>query len=226
MTSSDSSTITLNADQEHAGLRAAVLLIVLGGFVVGFVIVNAILSKGDGLAASYSFPLSCILALLLALGAAAVAESIMKRTWTSGRRVEIDDHEFRAWLPGGETVSLDWSGLVWAILWTFPLAGYPRGGRERRLRRAAVRRRRHAESPAHPGQADLRKAGAAAHSVARAIERAGKRHGARRYEKYGMSSRQQGGAMAIEKEKLIEMYTKMLLFYKTQQKFRINLPLS
>ena len=133
MSSSTSSTITLNADQEHVGLRAAVMAIVLGGFVIGFLATNTILSSGDGLVASYSFPLSCILALLLALGAAALGETIMKRYWHSGRRIEIDRLEMRAWLPDGKAARLDWSGRVWAIKWTFPLSGYPRGGRERRL---------------------------------------------------------------------------------------------
>jgi hypothetical protein len=133
MTSLSSSTITLNADQEHAGLRAVVLLIVILGFIVGFLILDAILSSGDGLVASYSFPLSCSLALIFALGAAALGETVMKRTWPSGRRIEINDRGLRAWLPGGETASLKWSGRVWAINWTFSLAGYPRGGRERRL---------------------------------------------------------------------------------------------
>lgn len=133
MTSSSSSEITLHADREHAGLRAAVLLIVIGGFVISFLAINMILSNGSGLVASYSFPLSCVLGLVLAVMAAGVAEAIMKRNWHSGRRVIIDDHSLRAWLPEGETATLEWSGRVWAIKWTFSLAGYPRGGRERRL---------------------------------------------------------------------------------------------
>ena len=131
--SSTSSTITLNADQEHAGLRATVMAIVLGGFVIGFLATNTILSSGDGLVASYSFPLSCILALLLALGAAALGETTMKRYWHSGRRLVLSDEELEAWLPEGKQVNVDWSGRVWAIRWHFSLMGYPRGGRERRL---------------------------------------------------------------------------------------------
>jgi hypothetical protein len=64
---------------------------------------------------------------------AGLAEALMKRYWPSGRRLEIDEHGLRAWLPEGETAALEWSGRVWAIKWTFSLAGYPRGGRERRL---------------------------------------------------------------------------------------------
>ncbi len=133
MTSSTANQITLNADQEHGGLRAVVLLLVAGWFVIGFLFFNAILGQGDGLAASYAFPLSCILGLVLALVVAGLAEVMMKRYWPSGRRVVVDDDQLRAWLPDGETVDLDWSKPVWAIKWTFSLAGYPRGGRERRL---------------------------------------------------------------------------------------------
>jgi hypothetical protein len=133
MSSVSSNTITLNADQEHAGLRAVVLLIVMVGFILGFRTIDPILGGGSGFVATYSFAISCVLALVLALAVAAVGEGLMKRNWPSGRRVEIDDLELRAWLPDEKTATLDWSHRVWAITWTFSLAGYPRGGRERRL---------------------------------------------------------------------------------------------
>jgi hypothetical protein len=133
MASSDPNQITLHADQEHAGLRAAVLVLVVSWFVVGFFSFSFILGRRDGVVASYSFPLSCILGLVLAFLMAGVAEALMKRYWPSGRRLVIDDRRLQAWLPGGETARLGWSGRVWALNWTFSLAGYPRGGRERRL---------------------------------------------------------------------------------------------
>lgn len=133
MTSSVPSEITLHADQEHSGLRAVVLLIVIGGFVVGFLLINTILSSGDGLLASYAFPISCIAALVLALVAAGLGENLMKRYWPSGRRLVIDHQSLRAWLPEHQQATLNWSGRVWVIKWRFSLAGYPRGGRERRL---------------------------------------------------------------------------------------------
>jgi hypothetical protein len=133
MTSTNTNTITLHADQEHAGLRAAVLLIVIGGFVAGFLIIDPLLRGGEGFIATYSWPISCTLALILALAVAAVGESFMKRNWFSGRRVEIDDLTLKAWLPEDKTVALDWSHRVLIVKWTFSLAGYQRGGRERRL---------------------------------------------------------------------------------------------
>ncbi|MFN2221440.1 MAG: hypothetical protein ACK2UH_02735 [Candidatus Promineifilaceae bacterium] len=133
MTSSEPNQTTFHADQEHAGLRAVVLLLVLAWFVVGFLGFHFLLSRGDGLAASYAFPLSCVLGLSLALAISGLAEVLMKRHWPSGRRLVIDDQQLQAWLPGGEKVCLEWSGRVWALAWTFSLAGYPRGGRERRL---------------------------------------------------------------------------------------------
>jgi hypothetical protein len=133
MTTSPITGITLHGDQEHTSLRIAVVLIVVGGFAVLFLILDTILSRTDGLFASYAFTLSCVLALVLALAAATLAEAYMKRHWPSGRKVEIDDQGLRAWLRGDEKVILQWSKRVWAVKWTFALAGYPRGGRERRL---------------------------------------------------------------------------------------------
>lgn len=136
MTSSNARSIVLNADQEHAGLRAGVLLIVIGGFVIGFFVFSAILGGPlfDGsLISSYAIPLSCGLALIAALAAAGAGEALMKRYWPSGRRVAINDEGLQARLPEGKQVMLRWSGHVWAINWYFSLSGYPRGGRERRL---------------------------------------------------------------------------------------------
>ena len=136
MTSSNPKSIVLNADQEHAGLRVVVMLIVIASFVIGFFILNSFLSgslSDDSLVAAYALPLSCVLALLFALAAAGVSEALMKRYWSSGRRVVIDERGLQATLPEGKEANLEWSGRVWAIRWHFSLAGYPRGGRERRL---------------------------------------------------------------------------------------------
>jgi hypothetical protein len=136
MTSSNPKPIVLNADKEHAGLRVMVMLIVILTFVIGFFILNSILSNSlsnDSLVAAYALPLSCVLALIIALAAAGVSEALMKRFWPSGRRVMINEQGLQASLSEGKEASLDWSGRVWAIRWHFSLAGYPRGGRERRL---------------------------------------------------------------------------------------------
>lgn len=136
MTSPSAQPIVLNADQEHSGLQAGVMITILVAFSVAFLSVNAILSgpRFEGqLVSSYSFALSCLLALIIALVVASVGESIMKRYWTSGRRVVLDDDGVKATLAGGKQARLDWSSRVWAIRWYFLLKGYPRGGRERRL---------------------------------------------------------------------------------------------
>ncbi|UCG23484.1 MAG: hypothetical protein JSW55_15240 [Chloroflexota bacterium] len=136
MTSSDAQSIVLNADQEHSGLRAGVMATVLIAFSLTFLIVNAILSgplfEGQ-FVSTYAFAVTCILALLIALAVAGAGESIMKRYWTSGRRVVLNDSSLEATLPKGKHARIDWSARVWAIRWYFSLKGYPRGGRERRL---------------------------------------------------------------------------------------------
>jgi len=133
MTAPESNQLTFHADQEHGGLRAVVLLLIVAWFVIGFFFFSAVISQFDGLVAAYWLPLSCILGLVLALAVAWLAESLLKRYWPSGRQLVIDDEQLQAWLPGGETVRLAWSSQVWSTNWTFSLAGYPRGGRERRL---------------------------------------------------------------------------------------------
>jgi hypothetical protein len=136
MTSSDAQSIVLNADQEHPGLRAGVMILMVAVFIIAILSLNALLSgplfAGRSLS-SYSFTLSCLFALIIALAGASAGERIMKRYWTSGRRVVLGNSGLEATLPKGKQATLDWSARVWAIRWYFSLKGYPRGGRERRL---------------------------------------------------------------------------------------------
>jgi hypothetical protein len=136
MTSANAQSMVLHADKEHAGLRATVMLVVILGFVVSFFVLNTFLNSSmfaGSLLAAYALPLSCALGLVLALALAGLSEALMKRYWPSGRRLVIDERGLQAVLPDDKEAKLDWSGRVWAIRWFFSLAGYPRGGRERRL---------------------------------------------------------------------------------------------
>ena len=105
MTAPDPNQLTFNADQEHVGLRAVVLLLIAAWFVIGFFFFSAVFGQLGGLLAAYWLPLSCILGLIMALAVSWLAESLLKRYWPSGRRLVIDDEQLQAWLPGAVTHS-------------------------------------------------------------------------------------------------------------------------
>lgn len=126
--------VTFYADQEHSGLRAAVVIILLVVFVAALLGVNAWLrSLPPGGIGDYWVFVSCVTALPVALAVAAGAEYVLKRTWHSGRSVSLDDQGMKAILASGESRSVDWSKRFGAIKWMFALKGFPRGGRERRV---------------------------------------------------------------------------------------------
>lgn len=134
MASIDSPRTVLHADKEHAGVRFIILAILIVAFFIAFLILNNFISNMTGsLVAEYSLALSCIGGLVIGLAIAGITEFILKRTWPSGRGVTYDKEGIEARLPGGETVTLDWSKRTWATKWYFSLKGYPRGGREKRL---------------------------------------------------------------------------------------------
>ena len=74
----------LHADQEHDGLRAVVILLLVVAFFVSYRLVNS-LWQWDVLAPyrDYAVSLSCIGALPLALGITAVAEYWLKQVCTA-----------------------------------------------------------------------------------------------------------------------------------------------
>jgi hypothetical protein len=124
--------IILNADPEHTGLRVTVVLILVAAVWLLFFLLRALLIA---MAPQLGAPsiLSCLGALPLALLIAAASEALLKRTWTSGRRLVLDGHELRLQLPDAEEVVLDVRQQVNQTWWHFPLIGYRRGGRERRV---------------------------------------------------------------------------------------------
>ena len=133
MSTDQQSPIILQANQEHTGIRVAVILVLAGAFVGFFLGFNLILDSVDSLIAEFSLSLSCVLALALALGLAAFTERRLKRNWPSGQRLELSKGGLVATKVDGETVSIDWSTRIIALKWYFSIRGYALGGRERRL---------------------------------------------------------------------------------------------
>jgi hypothetical protein len=134
MSTSSSSPIVLHADQEHDSLRTAVILFLITAFFLSYWLVYAILQlEFWGGLRDYAVSLSCVLGLTLALGVSAVAETILKRVWHSGRSLALDKTSIRAHdkLVGEQLIDL--TGGVSHLNWHFSLQGYRRGGREKRL---------------------------------------------------------------------------------------------
>lgn len=133
MNSSTTNPLILHADREHAGLRAAILGILILSFSLFFLILSGLIQQLDSLVAEYYWILSCFGALALAVGSAGITEYLLKQRWHSGRQLRIDVDSLEARLAGREVVRLDWSKRFWSMNWFFRLRGYPRGGRERRV---------------------------------------------------------------------------------------------
>jgi hypothetical protein len=134
MASKEHPRTVLHADQEHASVRFLILAILVIVFIVAFLILNSLISNITGsIVAEYALVLSCTGGLMIGLVFAGIAEYILKRTWPSGHGVVYDDEEAEVKLPGGKSVTLEWSRRYWATKWYFSLIGYPRGGREKRL---------------------------------------------------------------------------------------------
>ena len=124
--------IVLNADPEHAGLRVTVVLVLVVTLGLFFFLFRAVLITLETELGAPSL-LSCLGALPLALLVAAGSEAILKRTWTSGRRLVWDGRQLRLQRPDVEDAVLDLGQQLNQTWWHFPLIGYRRGGRERRV---------------------------------------------------------------------------------------------
>ncbi|MFZ0544349.1 MAG: hypothetical protein WAM60_02855 [Candidatus Promineifilaceae bacterium] len=124
----------LYADQEHTGIRIVVPTIWAIIFISCYILIKVFL---DGLPpggiGDYALALSCVGALPISLGIGAAAEYFLKRRWPSGRQVEVSPQGLTVSFKDQEDLFVEWSRRANQTLWHFPLKGYPRGGRERRV---------------------------------------------------------------------------------------------
>jgi hypothetical protein len=124
--------IVLNADPEHAGLRVTVLAVLAIALAAGFFALRSLLREAaPGLTAPSILACGGSIPLALALGAG--VEAILKRTWTSGKRLLLEHEKLSLQWPDERDVVLELGQTVNETWWHFPLAGYRRGGRERRV---------------------------------------------------------------------------------------------
>jgi hypothetical protein len=133
MKSDQQSPVTLHANKEHSGVRFVVIIVLAAAYFAAFIGLNVILGRLNSAIADFAIVLSCILALPVALGFAAIIERYLKRSWPSGQRVDISDEGAVAYLVDDKVASFDWSARFTVLRWYFSIKGYALGGRERRL---------------------------------------------------------------------------------------------
>lgn len=141
--------VVLHADQEHGGIRLVIFLALFLAYFIGFQIVLWLLNTlAPEPLRDYTFFLSCIGALPLAVLFIWLLENLLKRIWHSGLSLELDrrgitvndrrrDVAPSPLLAAGDREpgqpAITWTGNLTQLNWYFRLSGYPRGGRERRV---------------------------------------------------------------------------------------------
>lgn len=128
--------IVINAEPEHDGIRVTVLLALIVGLIVGFFVINWLVTLlSGGQVRDFNLVVSCVGAFPFAFLVIFLTELILKRTWPSGITLELqsaptqmltlrtDQGNHRPFTLGESYAQLNWF---------FSLKGYPRGGRERR----------------------------------------------------------------------------------------------
>lgn len=131
MHSIESKRLVLHADQEHGGLRAAVLLGMVVILLASFLLLRAIMSAAVP-SSDYIGFVSCLGALPFSLPLVWAGEQGLKRLWPSGRYISVDQNGICA-VSRKEESSINWSDDISHTKWFFRLSGYQRGGHERRV---------------------------------------------------------------------------------------------
>jgi hypothetical protein len=137
MTTSPNHPKVLHADQEHTGLRTAVMILLFITLLLAFWIIRAMLIRsspaGDP---DYAFIMACGGAFPVALAVVWLAEKLMKQYWPSGRFVTLMGDGIQVQAEPGEPLTLTSSSAIAPLFWHFDLSGWQRGGRERRVPRS------------------------------------------------------------------------------------------
>jgi hypothetical protein len=132
MTMTTTSPTILQADQEHDRLRTAVVFIIIVCVYIGYLIMRGLFSLA-GNTADYIYVLSCFGGVPIGLALSWGVEHYLKRIWPSGNQVKLDDNGIHLRTRDGDEQDIEWAHHVGVTNWRFLLAGYARGGRERRV---------------------------------------------------------------------------------------------
>jgi hypothetical protein len=128
--------ITLHADKEHGGIEFAVLLIILIACVVTFLLIDSLLLAPllrGGELDDYRPFLRLVISIVAGIAIGGIGEFILKRRWASGRLLRLDPGGLTIEVKDKPPVRIDWDNRVNILRWSYPLRGYARGGRERRV---------------------------------------------------------------------------------------------
>jgi hypothetical protein len=95
--------IVIPVDSEHGGIRFAVVIIFLVGWVLGYLVISAVVSSA-GLNI-----IALIGGFFIAYGLTALIERYLKQRWPSGRAIHIDDASVQTVLRGTpqQTITID-----------------------------------------------------------------------------------------------------------------------
>jgi hypothetical protein len=136
------SPIVLYADQEHSGLRFVIFIFLFIGLFAGFSLSVALMEAfAPPALLDYTIFLACAGAIPFALLVIWGMEKLLKRYWHSGLSFILDqtglfvsDRRDKNRAPDfqPDIPAIVWSENFSILKWYFKLAGYPRGGRERR----------------------------------------------------------------------------------------------
>lgn len=113
--SSEHTVTLIPVDAEHGGIRLAVVLVFIIGWIAAYIILSALIS-GAGLN---------VVALLggfaVAYGLTSVAERMLKRRWPSGRILKLDERGVSLVLRGQvqQAMMIGEDAVVNALLWRF-----------------------------------------------------------------------------------------------------------
>ncbi len=127
---------TLHADREHSGIQLTMPLIILAAWVGVFFLIDPLLleplSDGGDLG-GYLCIVRIVLTIVVGLAIGELVESLLKRVWSSGRQLCLDADGLTIAEKDKSSRRIQWGKRVNTLLWQYPMRGYPRGGRERRI---------------------------------------------------------------------------------------------
>lgn len=126
----------LRADKEHGGIQFVVLLIILIASILAFVLMDSLVLApllGGGDFDDYRPFLRFVLSIVAGVVIGGVAEHFLKRTWSSGRQIYLDSEGLTVEVKDKQPQRLLWDQRVNVLCWAYPLRGFSRGGRERRV---------------------------------------------------------------------------------------------
>ncbi len=138
MVDENSYPLTLYADQEHERLRTAVVFLLFFLTLIIFIVSRVTYGSVSGTIASYSFALSCITSLALALAVAWAAERYLKTIWRSGDSVTITADSIVVASNNQPDIIVSCQVKLVRFDYYFHLKNPTRTGRERRVSGDAV----------------------------------------------------------------------------------------